>query len=99
MRGNERLPARPHPHRNCRRGFPGLHRRHRNLRGLEVESGFMKLSWWVMLVLLLTGCSPRVGLETPEEPITINLNVKIDHEIRLKVEDDIDELFGEDSDL
>jgi len=59
----------------------------------------MKLSWWVMLVLLLTGCSPRVGLETPEEPITINLNVKIDHEIRLKVEDDIDELFGEDSDL
>ncbi|QJX03276.1 YnbE family lipoprotein [Alcanivorax sp. IO_7] len=42
---------------------------------------------------------PRVALEAPKEPITINLNVKIDHEIRLKVEKDIDQLFNEDSEL
>ena len=40
-----------------------------------------------------------MALKAPEEPITINLNVKIDHEIRLKVEKDIDQLFSEDSDL
>ena len=39
------------------------------------------------------------ALKAPEDPITINLNVKIDHEIRLKVEKDIDQLFSEDSDL
>ena len=50
-------------------------------------------------VVLLAGCTPRVALEAPKEPITINLNVKIDHEIRLRVEKDIDELFSEDSDL
>jgi len=48
---------------------------------------------------LLAACTPTVALKAPEDPITINLNVKIDHEIRLKVEKDIDQLFSEDSDL
>jgi len=53
----------------------------------------------VLLMPLAAACTPRVALEAPKEPITINLNVKIDHEIRLKVEKDIDDLFSEDSDL
>lgn len=53
----------------------------------------------VLMVPLAVACTPRVALEAPEEPITINLNVKIDHEIRLKVEKDIDDLFSEDSEL
>ncbi len=52
-----------------------------------------------LLMPLATACTPRVALEAPKEPITINLNVKIDHEIRLKVEKDIDDLFSEDSEL
>ncbi|MEY1662740.1 YnbE family lipoprotein [Isoalcanivorax beigongshangi] len=53
----------------------------------------------LLCVLALGGCTPRIALEAPKEPITINLNVKIDHEIRLKVEKDLDALFGADSDL
>ena len=53
----------------------------------------------LMACCLLAACTPTVALKAPEEPITINLNVKIDHEIRLKVEKDIDQLFGDDSDL
>ena len=41
----------------------------------------------------LLGCSPSVRLEAPDKPIEINMNVKIDHEIRLKVEKDVDELI------
>jgi len=41
----------------------------------------------------LTGCSPSVRLEAPDKPIEINMNVKIEHEIRLKVEKDVDELI------
>jgi len=41
----------------------------------------------------LTGCSPSVKLEAPDKPIEINMNVKIEHEIRLKVEKDVDELI------
>jgi len=35
----------------------------------------------------------------PNEPITINLNVRIEHEIRVKVERELDDMFDEDSDL
>lgn len=50
-------------------------------------------------VTLLAACTPTVKVEAPSEPITINLNVKIDHEIRVKVDKDLDNLFSEDSDL
>lgn len=35
----------------------------------------------------LTACTPKVGLEAPKEPITINLNVKLDADVRLRVEE------------
>ncbi len=55
----------------------------------------------ILLALFFTivACSPRVELAVPEEPITINLNVKIDHEIRVKIDKELDELFSEDSGL
>lgn len=54
---------------------------------------------WLLALLPLAACTPRVTLEAPKEPITINLNVKIDHEIRLKVEKDVDKLISEDKAL
>jgi len=47
----------------------------------------------------LTGCSPSVRLEAPEKPIEITMNVKIEHEIRLKVEKDVDNLISSNKDL
>ena len=44
-------------------------------------------------VFYLAGCSPSVRLEAPDKPIEITMNVKIEHEIRLKVEKDVDELI------
>ena len=43
--------------------------------------------------LLLSACT--VKLAAPDEPITINLNVKIEHEVRVKVEKDLENLFEE----
>ena len=40
---------------------------------------------------------PRVRLEAPTEPITINLNIKIEQEVRIKVERDLEQLFKSDS--
>ena len=50
-------------------------------------------------LLLATACTPTVQVAPPTEPITINLNVKIEHEIRIKVEKELEELFSEDSEL
>lgn len=52
-----------------------------------------------LTVLITTGCSPRIEVAVPQEPITINLNVRIDHQIQVKVDREIDELFQENSDL
>lgn len=54
---------------------------------------------WVTLCLPLESCTPRVEVAAPEKPITINLNVKIDHEIRLKVDKDLDQVLSNDSGL
>ncbi len=48
---------------------------------------------------LLGACTPTVKVEVPKEPITINLNVKIEHEIRVKVEKELEELFTKESGL
>jgi len=50
-------------------------------------------------VLGLLACQPKVQLEAPKEPITINLNVKIEHEVRVKVDRELDQLFEQESDL
>lgn len=53
----------------------------------------------LVVFFTLAACTPRVELAMPDEPITINLNVKIDHEIRVKVDKELDSLFEEDSGL
>ena len=50
-------------------------------------------------LLLAVACSPTVQVNAPTEPITINLNVKIEHEIRVKVDKELDDLFSDDSEL
>ncbi len=49
--------------------------------------------------LALMGCEPRVHFEPPEKPIEINLNLKIDHEVRIKLDKEIDNLISENPDL
>jgi len=62
----------------------------------------MKLSIAVVAVVtsgLLSGCVPRIEVAAPKEPITINMNVKIEHEIRIKADKDVEDLLKSRSDL
>jgi hypothetical protein len=40
-----------------------------------------------LAALGLGACQPTVRVEAPKEPITINLNVKVDAEVRVKLEE------------
>ncbi len=51
------------------------------------------------LVLVAAGCNPTVKIEAPDKPIEINLNVKIEQEIRIKVDRDLDQLLVDNPDL
>ena len=53
----------------------------------------------IMISVMLAGCSPTVKVEAPDKPITINLNVKIEHEIRIKVDRELDQLISQEKGL
>ncbi|MBL0010390.1 MAG: YnbE family lipoprotein [Nitrosomonas sp.] len=42
----------------------------------------------ILCCLVMTACAPTVKLESPKEPITINLNIKLDADIRVKLEEE-----------
>lgn len=64
----------------------------------HVRHSRILLAGMVALGVFTTGCTPTVQVATPE-PITINLNVKIEHEIYIRVARELDELFSESSGL
>jgi len=53
----------------------------------------------IIALVLAAGCTPTVKLEAPKEPIVINMNIKIEHEIRVKVDKDLDELISDQQDI
>jgi hypothetical protein len=53
----------------------------------------------VLCAVMLSACVPRIELAAPKEPITINMNVKIEHEIHIKVDKDVENLLKNQSDL
>ncbi|MGE0857840.1 MAG: YnbE family lipoprotein [Gammaproteobacteria bacterium] len=38
------------------------------------------------MAVLIGACTPTVKVEAPREPITINLNIKLDADVRVKLE-------------
>ena len=48
---------------------------------------------------LISACAPTVEFEAPDKPIEINLNVKIDQEVRIKLDREVEELIADNPDL
>jgi len=52
-----------------------------------------------LLASLIMACTPTVKVAMPNEPININLNAKIEHQISIKVDKALDDLFDKNDDL
>ncbi len=63
-------------------------------RGLMIQGLSLSLA-----ILVTAACTPTVQVAMPNEPININLNVKIQHEILIKVDKELDELISDSSGL
>ena len=61
-------------------------------------SGFTAASL-VAVAGLLAACNPTVKVEAPDKPIVINLNVKIEQEVRVKVDKDVESLVNNNQNL
>ncbi len=62
----------------------------------------MKTVWITFPALLMLGlsaCTHTVKIEPSDKPIIINLNVKIDQEIRVRLDKDIEDLLANNPDI
>ncbi len=57
----------------------------------------------VLLITFALGlgaaCAPQVQVVTPDKPIEVNLNIKVEHQITVKVDKSLDTLFAEEEDI
>lgn len=53
----------------------------------------------MILPALFAACTPTVKLEAPDKPIEINMNIKIEQEVRVRVEKDLDKEIMANPDL
>lgn len=49
-----------------------------------------------LMVTMLSGCL-RIEVATPDKPIDINMNVKIEHEINVKIDRQVEDLLKNNS--
>jgi hypothetical protein len=59
----------------------------------------IKIIALLLSAFLIAACTPTVKVQAPDKPIEINMNIKIEQEVRVKVEKDLDAAFAEDPDL
>ena len=52
-----------------------------------------------MTVFSICACAPTVKIEPSEKPIIIQLNVKIDQEVRVRLDKDVEDLIADNPDL
>lgn len=52
-----------------------------------------------MPLLSVAACSPTIKVEAPDRPIEINLNIRIEQEVRIKLDQEVTDLFQDNPDL
>lgn len=52
-----------------------------------------------LLPMIAVACTPTVRVAAPTEPITINLNVKIEQEVRIRLDKEVEELIESNPDI
>jgi len=59
----------------------------------------LRLLATIFVPLSIMACSPTVKIEPSDKPIVINLNVKIDQEVRVRLDKDVEDLIENNPDL
>lgn len=60
---------------------------------------FKSIPALVAAAMLAVACTPTVKVEAPDKPIEINMNIKIEQEVKVRVEKDLEAAFANDPEL
>ena len=47
----------------------------------------------ILMAVVIVGCSPTVRVEAPEEPIEINVNLRIEQDVRIRIDRELEEVI------
>lgn len=53
----------------------------------------------IMMLALLAACSPTVKVEAPDKPIVVDLNVKIEHTVKVKIDRELESAMKKNDDI
>ena len=65
----------------------------------DLRDPLRTLGAFLVIALSVAACQPKVAVEAPKEPITINLNIKLDADVRVKLEETAQEDIEENPDV
>lgn len=52
-----------------------------------------------ILSLGIAACTPTVKVQAPDKPIEINMNIRIEQEVRIKIDRELDDVFRQNPEL
>lgn len=53
----------------------------------------------VLLIIVGAACTPVIKMQAPDKPLEVNMNVKIEHTIRVQVDKQLDNVMKENQDI
>lgn len=61
----------------------------------------MKNHKWLLIAypFILATCTPTVQVQAPDKPIEINLNVNIEHHVKVEIEKDVEQAIKKNGDI
>ncbi|PJB69607.1 MAG: YnbE family lipoprotein [Alphaproteobacteria bacterium CG_4_9_14_3_um_filter_47_13] len=54
---------------------------------------------FLIVLFLVSACTPTVALQAPDKPIEINLNVNIEHHIKVEIDKDVQASIDKNKDI
>lgn len=51
------------------------------------------------IIICQSACTPKVQVEAPEKPITVNLNVNVEHKLKVQLDKELNSAFKNNPDL
>ena len=57
-----------------------------------MKRSFQQAALGLLSAAAVTACSPTVRIEVPDKPITINMNIKIEQEVKIRLEKGVEDV-------
>jgi hypothetical protein len=58
-----------------------------------------RTAFLLLMPVMLLACTPTVQLQAPDKPIEINMNVNIEHHVKVEIDKDVQQAMDRNKDI